>query len=143
MSKYSYLQLPMGVACSPDIFQAMMSELMTILEFVRTYLDNLLCISKGSLDDHLAKLQRVFIRLQNVGLKVNAHKSCVCAMETEFLGYILSRDGIKPQPKKLHAILALTLPQNVKQLHQFLGMVQYYGEIWARCSDMLTPLFCW
>ena len=43
--KYYYLQLPMGVACSPDIFQAKMSELMATLEFVRTYLDDLLCIS--------------------------------------------------------------------------------------------------
>jgi hypothetical protein len=56
--KYSYLWLPMGVACSPDIFQAKMSELMATLEFVRTYLDDLLCISKGSLEDHLNKLRR-------------------------------------------------------------------------------------
>ncbi len=61
--KYSYLRLPMGVACSPDIFQAKMSELMGTLEFVRTYIDDLLCITKGNLDDHLNKLKRVFIRL--------------------------------------------------------------------------------
>ena len=59
--KYSYQQLPMGVACSPDIFQARMSELMASLEFVRTYLDDLLCISKGSLEDHLNKLKKFFI----------------------------------------------------------------------------------
>ena len=53
---YSYLRLPIGVACSPNIFQAKMSELMATLEFVQTYLDDLLCISKGNLDDHLAKL---------------------------------------------------------------------------------------
>ena len=73
----------MGVACSPDIFQAKMPELMATLEFVWTYLDDLLCVSKGNLDDHLAKLQRVLIRLQNADLKVNARKSCFCAMETE------------------------------------------------------------
>ena len=54
--KYSHLRLPMDVACSPDIFQAKMSELMTTLELVQTYLDDLLCISKGRLDNHLAKL---------------------------------------------------------------------------------------
>ena len=54
---YSYLRLPMGVAGSPDIFQAKMSELMGTLEFVRTYIDDLLCITKGSLDDHLSKLE--------------------------------------------------------------------------------------
>ncbi len=107
--RYSYLQLPMGIACSPDIIQTKMSELMATLEFVRTYLDDRLCISKGNLDDHLAKLRRVLIRLWYVGLKINAFKSCLCAMETEYLGYILSRDGIKQQPKKIQAILALTL----------------------------------
>ncbi len=79
----------MGVACSPDIFQAKIAELMATLEFVRTYLYDLLCISKGNLDEHLTKLQRVLIRLWNVGLKVNACKFCVCAVETEYLGYIL------------------------------------------------------
>ena len=89
----------MSVACSPDIFYAKMSELMTTLEFARTYLDDLLHISKGNLDEHLAKLQGVLIRLWNAGLKINACKFCVCAMETEYLGYLLSQDGIKPQPK--------------------------------------------
>jgi hypothetical protein len=70
--KYSYLRLPIGVACSPNIFQAKMSELMVTLEFVQTYIDDLLCITKGSLDDHLNKLKRVFIRLQDARLKVNA-----------------------------------------------------------------------
>ncbi len=54
--KYAYLRLPMGVACSPNIFQAKMSELMATLEFIRTYLGDILCISKGNLNDHLAKL---------------------------------------------------------------------------------------
>eukprot|EP00804_Cyclotella_cryptica_P017417 CCRYP_016643-RA/>CCRYP_016643-RA protein AED:0.05 eAED:0.05 QI:1387/-1/1/1/-1/1/1/282/1119 len=138
--KYSYLRLPMGVACSPDIFQAKMSELMATLEFVQTYLDDLLCISKGNLEDYLTKLRRVFIRLRDAGLTVNARKSSFCAVETEYLGYVLSRDGIKPQPKKVQAILALTPPQNVKQLRRFLGMVQYYRDIWARRSEILAPL---
>ena len=86
--KYSYKRLPMGVAGSPDIFQAKMLELMAALEFVRTYLDDLLCITKGSLEDHLEKLRLVLTRLQDAGLKVNAEKSNFCAHETEYLGYI-------------------------------------------------------
>ena len=59
----------MGIAGSPDIFQAKMSELMVALEFVRTYLDDLLCITKASLDDHLDHLRLVLTRLREVGLK--------------------------------------------------------------------------
>jgi hypothetical protein len=66
--KYSYLRLPMGIAGSPDIFQAKMSELMVALEFVRAYLDDLLCITKANLEDHLDKLKMVLTRLREAGL---------------------------------------------------------------------------
>jgi hypothetical protein len=57
--KYSYKQLPMGIAGSPDIFQGKMLELMEALEYVTAYLDDLLCISKLSFEDHLEKLAEV------------------------------------------------------------------------------------
>ena len=138
--KYSYKRLPMGIAGSPDIFQANMSELMMSLEFGRTYLDDLLIISSGSFEDHLDKIELVFSRLSKAGLKVNAEKCTFCAHEIEYLGYILTRDGIKPQPKKVQAILALEPPKGVKQLRTFLGMVQYYRDLWARRSEVLAPL---
>ncbi len=57
--KYSYKRLTMGIEDSPDIFQGKMSELMESLEYVRAYLDDLLCISNLSLEDHLEKLEEV------------------------------------------------------------------------------------
>jgi hypothetical protein len=53
--KYSHKRLPMGIAGSPNIFQEKMSNLMAILESVQTYLDDLLIITKGSLEDHIGK----------------------------------------------------------------------------------------
>ncbi len=61
--KYSYLRLPMGFAGSADIFQVEMGNLMASLEYVQAYIDDLLVITKGSLGDHLAKLETMFIRL--------------------------------------------------------------------------------
>jgi hypothetical protein len=84
--KYSYKRLPMGIAGSPDIFQEKMLELMESLEFVRAYLDDLFCISKLSLEDHLDKLEVVLRQLCNTGLKVNDAKSTFCALEIEYLG---------------------------------------------------------
>jgi hypothetical protein len=101
-----------------------MGNLITTLEYVRVYIDNLLVITKGSLDDHQDKLKQVFIQLRNSGLKINATMSVYCAQETEYLGYILTRGGIKPQPKKVQAVLTLNPPNNVKELQQFLVMVQ-------------------
>jgi hypothetical protein len=101
----------MGIAGSPDIFQGKKLELMESLEFVRAYLDNLLCISNSSLENHLGKLKEVLRQLHDTGLKVNAAKLAFCALEIEYLGYILTRDGIKPQSKNGQAILTIKPPQ--------------------------------
>ena len=68
--KYSYLRLPMGFAGSADIFQAVMMDLMEALEYVRAYIDDLLVIIRGTLEDHLDKLREVLRRLHEAGLKV-------------------------------------------------------------------------
>jgi hypothetical protein len=74
-------------------------------------------------------------------LKVNADKLTFCALEIEYLGYVLTKDGIKPQSNKVQAILVIQPPKGVKQLRHFLGMVQYYCDLWARQrSDMLALL---
>jgi hypothetical protein len=72
--------------------------------------------TKSSHDDHLDKLEQVFIQLCDAGLKVISAKLLFCAQETEYLGYILTGGGIKPQPKKVQAILALNLHNIVKEL---------------------------
>ena len=88
-------------------------------------MDDFLIIMRRTLDEHLQKMETVLTRLHDAGLKVNAAKSSFCAHEIEYLGYILTREGIKPQPKKGQAILALNPPNNVKELRHFLGVVQY------------------
>ncbi len=130
----------MGIVGSPDIFQAKVSELMESLEYVRAYLDNLLCIFKLSLEDHLQKLEEVLWQLCDAELKVNAEKLTFCALEIEYLGYVFTRDGIQPQSNKVQALLKVKPPTGVRQLQHFLGMVQYYCDLWARWSKMLAPL---
>jgi hypothetical protein len=74
LGKYQYLRLPMGISFSPDIFQEKIPDLMQHLDFVQTYLDDLLVISSGTLDDHLEKIEVVFKMLFDKGLRVNAEK---------------------------------------------------------------------
>jgi hypothetical protein len=80
---------------------------METLEYVQAYSDDLLCISRSRLEDHLKKLEVVLRRLCNAGIKVNTEKLTFCAVEIEYLGYILTRDGIKTQSNKVQAILAI------------------------------------
>ena len=72
--KYSYMRLPMGLCNAPDIFQEKMAGLTEHLEFVRAYLDDLLCITKGSFEDHLSKLRQILSLISNAGLRVKVKK---------------------------------------------------------------------
>ncbi len=94
---------------------------MESLEYARAYIDDPLCISRESLEDHLEILEEVLRRLCDAGLKVNADKSTFCALEIEYLGYVLTKDGIKPQSNKVQVILAIQPPKGVKQLRHSLA----------------------
>jgi hypothetical protein len=74
-------------------------------------------------EHNLEKLEEVLRQLWDAGLKVNAAKLTFCALEIEYLGYVLTRDGIKPQSNKLQAILAIKPPTGVRQVRHFSGML--------------------
>jgi hypothetical protein len=115
--KYCYLRLPMGLACSLDIYQEKMSELFIDMIFIIVYQDDILVLTSGSsCDDHLRQLENVFKWLHHNNIQVNAKKSSFCALETEYLGFILMREGIKPQQQKVNAILQVAPPCNVGQV---------------------------
>jgi hypothetical protein len=130
----------MGLCNSPDIFQERMSELMSGLDYVRAYIDDVLVTTCDDWDDHLAKLDTVFSCLGAVGLKVNARKSFFGRDATEYLGFWITRKGISPLPKKVDAMLKIAPPTTKKQLRRFIGMVNYYRDMWIRRSHTLAPL---
>jgi hypothetical protein len=138
--KYEYQKLPMGLSNSPDIFQECMSDLMSGLEFCRVYIDDLLAINKGPWSEHLTQLEQIFNRLQGAGFKVNIEKSFFGKTELEYLGYWVTTKGITPLPKKIDAIRRLAPPKTKKELRRFIGMVNFYRDMWIRRSEILAPL---
>jgi len=138
--KYEFQAIPMGLCNSPDIFQEKMSELMDGLAFVRTYIDDLLCLTKGSFTDHLEKIELVLQRLQKAGLKVNGTKSFFTRSQLEYLGYWITRTRIKPVYDKVKAVLKIAESKNRKELRSFIGVVNYYRDMWVRQSHVLAPL---
>ena len=90
----------MGVCIAPDIFQEQMSALKDDLYFVRIYLDGLLVITPGSFDEHIAKVEEVTKRLQLAGLNFNIDMCKFVVTKAEYLGCIITREGIKPDPEK-------------------------------------------
>ena len=104
--KYSYATSN-GYLRIAHFFQEKMTSLMQSLEYARTYIDDLLIISSGTYDDHLLKVEEVMncLKFPACALtRLNPVSLCTFFL---YLGYILTRDGIKPQPEKVSAIRAL------------------------------------
>ena len=117
-----------------------MNNLFRDLDFVREYIDDLLVTSNGSYEDHLTKVDIVLSRLKKAGLKVNTKKSHFYRTEVEYLGYLITRNGIKAQPKKVSAIHNMAAPKTRKQRRSFLGLVNYYRDLTRHRSELLAPL---
>jgi Reverse transcriptase (RNA-dependent DNA polymerase) len=102
------------IAICPDVFQNVMSKLNQGMEYVKTYLDDLLILSSNSFKHHLLKLQMVLARISTAGMRVNASKSKFFSEQIEYLGkgYWITRQGIQFTIKwKPYLILRLQKPE--------------------------------
>ena len=86
----------------------------------------------ANLSIRLKHLEIVFTRLAEAGLKVNATKSSFCCDELEYLGYLINRKGVRPTMKKVEAITKIATPTTRKQLRRFIGLVNYYRDMWSK-----------
>jgi len=130
----------MGSSPSAFIFQQKMNELLDDLEHVSAYLDDCLIYSKADFEDHLARIGQVLERLQKAGLRVNLNKSAFAKTEFKYLGYWVTQEGMRPLTSKVEAITAMKTPKTLKQLRSFLGMVNFYRDMWKGRSHILSPL---
>jgi hypothetical protein len=86
------------------------------------------------------KIRNIFKWLHHNNLQVNAKKSSFCALETKYLGFILTRKGIKLQQQMVNSILQVALLCNIKQVQSFVSMLNHYKAMIPHCSHLLTRL---
>ena len=140
--KYAYKRLPMGIACAPDIFQSIMMDMLGDLNFVLVYIDDILIVQKvgESEADHMKQIKPVLKCLEAKGFWANLRKSFFMQKEVEYLEYLLITGGLKPQPTKIKAMYCIIRQKNSKQLQIFLGMMNFYRDLFLKRSHFLAPL---
>ena len=106
----------MELCNSPDIFQEIMNELFNGLEYVGTYIDDLLIISNGNFEEHQNEIKIVLKELKAVGFKINTIKSFLARDDLEYLGFKKSRQGIMSLPDEVQAIKNISVPTNKSNL---------------------------
>jgi Reverse transcriptase (RNA-dependent DNA polymerase) len=138
--KYKHKRLPMGIKIATDVFQNVMSKLTQDMEYAKTYLDDLLNLTNKTFNNHLTKVEMILARLSTAGMRVNASKSKFFSEPIEYLGYWITRKGIQPVYNKVEAILKIKAPTTRKEPRQFIGIVNYYRDMWFRRCELLAPL---
>lgn len=136
---FEFKFMSFGLRNAAQTFQRFIDEILRGLDFVFPYIDDLL-ISSRSEQEHLEHLKIVFERLRNHGVLVNTSKSVFAQSEVTFLGYTISSRGTKPTTAKVLAIQNFPQPSTIRELRQFLGMINFYHRFIPNASKTQFPL---
>ena len=82
----------------------------------------------------------MFERLREANLKLKPKKCLFLRDEVPYLGHVVTREGIHPDPSKTERIKEYPVPKDVPQLRQFLGLASYYMRFIRGCSEIAAPL---
>ena len=140
MGSFRFLCAPQGLKQSPFEYMRLMDIVLRGLHnHVEVYMDDVIVFS-DSLEMHWQHLQTVFDRLRQHNLKMKLKKCSFLKTETKFLGYVVTKDGVKPDREKVAVIEALPNPTNPKSAKQALGFFGWYRKYLKDFSKLTEPL---
>ena len=119
----------------PAYFQRLVNKVSLGLTFAFGYLDDILVFS-FDMESHLEHLRLLFKRLQTADLKLKEVKCNFLKRHIQYLGHIVSGEGITPLPEKLDSIQKMLPPKTPKEVKQFFGLIGYYRKFVPRFSDL-------
>jgi len=122
---FEFTRMTFGLCNAAQTFQRFINWILKDFSFCFVYLDDILIASKSEME-HFKHLEQLFHRLQEQGLIINLKKCQFLKSNLNFLGHLVSPDGIKPSPEKVEAIKNFKRPETVKELRRFLGIVNFY-----------------
>ncbi|EAL58294.1 pol protein, partial [Wolbachia endosymbiont of Drosophila ananassae] len=138
---YEFNRMPFGLKNAPATFQRLINTVLKeeINKICVVYLDDVLIFST-SFSEHVGHIHTIFKKLSKANLKIQINKCKFFSKETQFLGHVLTPEGVKPNPEKVNSILQLKIPRNIKQIRAFLGITGYYRKFIKDFSQVAYPL---
>ena len=142
---YEFRVMPFGLTNAPSVFQRLIQQVVAGLnpedghEFVTAYIDDILVYSPTLLD-HIDHLQKVIDRLEEVNLKLNPMKCKFVREEVEFLGHVITANGVKPNLRLTDAVQKFPQPRKVQDVRRFIGMASYYRRFISNFAKIAHPL---
>ena len=139
LGKYQFNRVPFGLAQAPAYFQKLINDVLKGCNSAMSYLDNIIIYSRSE-KEHLEHLEEIFIKLKAAGLKLKLEKCCFFKKHIQYLGHLISEEGIQPLPEKLESIAKMPALKNPKEVKQFLRLVGYYRKFVPRFTDISRVL---
>lgn len=142
---YEFRVMPFGLTNAPAVFQRLMQRVLMGLnpedgpDYVTVYIDDVLVFSR-TLAEHLEHLRKVIRRLQEVGLKLKPAKCQFIREEVEYLGHLITPQGLKPNPRLVEAVQEFATPRDLRRLRQFLGLSSYSRRFVPSFAKIAQPL---
>jgi hypothetical protein len=139
--QYEFNRMPFGLTNAPSTFQRLMNTILRpVLNLsALVYLDDIIIFSK-TVEEHITHIADVFKILAVNGLKLKAKKCEFFKTKIEYLGHVVSSEGVAPDDKKVQSILRYPEPRNQKELSSFLGLAGYYRKFVRAFAEIAHPL---
>jgi len=143
---YEYVRMPFGLSGAAQSFQRFIDTVFRGIKnpsgkplAIFTYLDDILVASEDE-SQHQEDVETVLKRLAEYDLKIAMNKCKFFTDKLEFLGHIITSDGLQPQECKVEALRNFPLPNTIKSLRRYIGMINFYHSFIPNLAKILAPV---